>query len=189
MNKIFIISGPSGIGKGTIEKMLLEKSDLDLVWAKSYTTRLQRESDKTENHYFFVDEQKFKELEVTGEILESNFYNNNWYGTSLSDLNNTLDSGKNALKEIEVNGGKFYKKKLPDSVLIFIKSDLENIKNRLTLRGQNTKQEIEDRLKITKDEIEQAKIYDYIIENPEGHPELAAQEIADIIRKEINGNS
>lgn len=189
MNKIFIISGPSGIGKGTIEKMLLAEPELNLVWAKSYTTRPERESDKTENHYFFVNVQKFKDLEAGGEVLESNFYNNNWYGTSLSDLNNTLNSGKNALKEIEVNGGEFYKEKMPNSVLIFIQSDLKSIKNRLIGRGQNTDKEIEERLVIAQKEIEQAKIYDYVIHNPEGHPELAAQEIEDIMRKELNGDS
>lgn len=182
MNKIFIISGPSGCGKGTIIEALM-KENSDLAWPKNYTTRSERESDKTENHYIFVDEKKFNELKQTDEIFESNFYNDNWYGSSKSEIDNLIKSGKTVIKEVDVNGGEAYRKTFPDAVLIFITTSLENIKSRLIGRGQNTDAEIAERLEIAKQEIAMSKDYDYVVENPEGHPEKAVEEIKKIITK------
>lgn len=181
MNKIFVISGPSGCGKGTIIEELMKKQDLNLAWAKSYTTRLERQSDASEGHYIFVSEAKFKELEKSGEVLESNFYNDNWYGTAKSEFDQGLKNG-NVLKEIEPNGAFNLKKIYPDAVLIFITTSLDNIKSRLIGRGQNTDEEIAERLKIAQKEIATSKDYDYIIENPQGHPEKAVAEIEKIIQ-------
>lgn len=187
MNKIFIISGPSGCGKGTIVEGLLEKPELKLVWTKSYTTRKKRESDKDENHYIFVTETEFKDLEKSGEIIESNLYNDNWYGSSKKEIDNTIDSNKNVIKDVDVNGGVFYKKTFNNSVLIFIKSDLKCIEQRLISRGQNTEDEIKDRMKIAEEEMSYEKEYNYSVENPEGNPGQAIDEIAEIIQDEIKG--
>lgn len=184
---IFIISGPSGCGKGTVVEGLLKESEINLYWAKSYTTRPERESDKSESHYIFVDKKKFQDLEKNGEVLESNFYNGHWYGSSKSEIDNALANGKNALKEIEVNGAFNLKKQYPDAVLIFITTSLDNIKSRLTLRGQNTPEEINERLAIARREIEASKNYDYVVENPEGHPEKAIKKIENIIKEKTNG--
>lgn len=180
-NKIFVISGPSGVGKGTIIEALLKIPELNLFWAKSYTTRPERESDKSEGHYIFTCEKKFKELEKTGEIFESNYYNNNWYGSSKSEIDKILAQNKNVLKEVEVNGALVYKKKYPDAILIFIKTDLNNIKNRLISRGQNTEAEISERLKTAQKELVLEKEYDYSILNPQGHPEKGIKKIKGII--------
>lgn len=184
--KIFVISGPSGSGKGTIVEGLLKNPDLNLYWAKSYTTRPERESDKSEDHYLFVDEKKFKELEKAGEILESNFYNDNWYGSSKSEIEKLISEGKTVIKEVDVNGGEAYRKTFPEAKLIFITTSLNNIKARLIKRGQNTDEEIADRLATAKKEIAMSKDYDHIVENPEGHPEIAVEEIINIIKKELN---
>lgn len=183
MNKIFIISGPSGCGKGTIIEALMKMPELNLVWAKSYTTRAERASDASEGHYIFVSEEKFKELEKCGEVLESNFYNDNWYGTAKSEFDQGLNKG-NVLKEIEPNGAFNLKKIYPDAVLIFITTSLENIKSRLIGRGQNTDKEIAERLEIAKNEIAQSKNYDFVVENPEGQPEKAIKEIEKIIQNQ-----
>jgi guanylate kinase len=185
-NKIFIISGPSGSGKGTIVEGVLKTNKNDFNWAKSYTTRKIRESDKTENHYIFVDNEQFKKLEKEGEIIESNLYNDSWYGSSKSEIDNALRSGKNILKDVEVNGAIKYKKLFPDSVLIFVKSNLNDIKNRLIKRGQNTEKEIEERLGIAKNEISQEDQYHYKVYNPEGHQEKAIKEINGIIGMELD---
>lgn len=178
--KIFVISGPSGCGKGTIIEALTKDSP-DLAWPKSYTTRPKRESDKSENHYIFVDEPKFKELEKTGEIFESNFYNDNWYGSSKSEIEKLIDDGRTVIKEVDVNGGEAYRKTFPDAVLIFITTSLDNIKARLISRGQNTDEEIAERLAIARRELEYKLKYDFVVENPEGHPEKAVGEIEKII--------
>ena len=181
--KLFIISGPSGVGKGTIVEEVAKRPSNNLYWAKSYTTRPERDSDKSEGHYIFIDEKKFKQLEKEREILESNFFNGNWYGSSKSEIDQGISSGKNVLKEIEVNGAMNLKKLLPGAILIFIKSDLKDIENRLIHRGQNTDIEIEERLNTCKKELTFEKEYDYAVINPEGHPEKAIEEVEKIIRQ------
>ncbi len=185
MNKIFVISGPSGVGKGTIIKGLIVNPKLNLYRAKTYTTRAERASDKIDHHYFFVSEKKFHELEGDGEILESNFYNGNWYGSSKSEIEKAFRNGKNVIKEIEVNGGMSYKKLFPNATLIFLKSSLNQIENRLIERGQNTPEQIKDRLKIAKKELTYEAEYQYSILNPEGRPEVAIREVEKIIQKEL----
>lgn len=180
--KLFIISGPSGVGKGTIIEDVAKNPSNNLYWAKSYTTRLERESDKSEDHYIFIDEKKFKNLEKTGEILESNYYNNSWYGSSKSEIDNALGDGKNVLKEIEVNGAMHFKEFFPKAILIFIKAAIEDVHSRLIHRGQNTKEEINERLNTCKKELTFEKEYDYCIINPEGHPKKAIKEVEKIIK-------
>jgi len=180
--KLFILSGPSGVGKGTIVEAILKKPNLNLYWAKSYTTRPERESDKTENHYIFIDKAKFKELENSGEIIESNFFNDNYYGSSKSEIDKALSAGKNILKEVDINGGLAYKKLYPEAILIFIKADLADIKSRLINRGQNTDTEIAARLKTAQKELVYEKEYHYSVINPEGHPEKAIEEVEKILQ-------
>jgi len=185
-SKLFIISGPAGVGQGTIIKKLLEIPELNLQWVKGYTTRAQRESDQKEQKYNFVSIEEFKALEKNGEIFESTFYNNNFYGTSKSEINKVLKLGHNAIRDVDpIDGQKNFRHIFPNSVLIFITANLYDIKNRLINRGQNTAEEIDERTKFAKKQIEYAKLFDYIVENPEGHPEKAVEEIERIIQKEI----
>lgn len=181
--KIFVISGPAGVGKGTIIRALLKDQSLKVAWSKSFTTRSKRLSDAKEDHYFFVDPNQFKKLERSGEILESNFYNNHWYGSSKSDLESHLAAGRNIIKEIEVSGGLAFLKQYPDrSVLIFLTAPIEDIKKRLEARGQNTTQEIEQRLRIAKRELAVARqYYDQIVENPQGKPVQAIERVKKIV--------
>lgn len=183
--KIIIISGPSGVGKGTIVEGLRDIPELNFYCAKSYTTRPKRESDEVENRYLFVDENEFHKLEKQGEIIESNNYNGNWYGSSKSEIDKAISQGKNILKDVDVNGAVAFKKLYPNAVLIFIKADAQDIKSRLISRGQNTKEEIENRLKIMQKEMKFEKEYDYSVVNPEGYPEKAIDYIIHIITSNI----
>jgi len=180
--KLFIISGPSGVGKDTIVNNL-QFGLYNLQKIPTFTTRKPRENEKEGDQYYFVSKAKFKDLIKQGEILEYNFYNGNYYGTSKKDIENALKSGKNVLLTIDVNGALNIKKQYPDACLIFIKSKLSDIKKRLEKRGQNTPREIEERLETAKKELRYAKYYDYIIENPEGHPEKAIKKVSVIIKQ------
>jgi len=182
--KLYIISGPSGSGKDTIIEMLLKDTSLNLSKAKSYTTRSQRNETDDQDKYLFVDESTFKKYEASGEIIESNLYNGHWYGSSKSEIEKVIKEGKNAIKDVDVNGGLYYKKQYPDAVLIFIKTNLDDLKKRLENRGDTTPEQIEARLKTAKSELALEKEYEFSIVNPEGHPEKAAEEIKRIIQNE-----
>jgi guanylate kinase len=183
--KIFVLSGPSGVGKGTIASSLIKDNALNFYWAKSYTTRAKRASDNDENHYLFTNEENFKHLERIGEILESNYYNNSWYGSSKSEIDNAINNGKNILKEVEVNGAMVYKKLYPEAILIFVKADMRDIKSRLVSRGQNTPEEITDRISKAQKEMKFESEYDFSVINPQGNPEEAIGKIKQIIVDKI----
>ena len=183
--KLFIISGPSGVGKGTIVEGILNNPTLNLYWAKSYTTRPERISDKMESHYHFCNLDKFKRLEKQGEILEKNYFNGHWYGSSKSEIDYALKAGRNVLKEIEVNGAMNIKNYYPNAVLIFIKANLDDIKNRLIKRKQNSPEQITERLEMAKKELEYENEYRFSVINPEGQPEKAIEEVEKIIKNAI----
>lgn len=185
MARIFVVSGPSGVGKGTIVKGILEYPKLNLVWAKSYTTRAPRPSDRIENHYFFVPVERFKKLQAEGEIIEAVYASGGWYGSSKKEIDEALQGGKNVVKEVEVNGGKNYRELYPGAVLIFIRAPLEQIKRQLINRKQNSGEEIMERLATARGELEQASWYDYVVENQPGHPKQAIEEVVGIIKKLI----
>jgi len=184
--RIFIVSGPSGAGKDTIVNNL-NLANYNLQKIATYTTRKPRINEKEGKPYYFVTKKQFKNLIKQDKIVEYNFYNGNYYGTSKKDIENTLKNGKNALLTIDVNGALNIKKRYPNSFLIFINSKLSDIKRRLEKRGQNTHDEIEERLKTAKKELQHVKCYDYIIQNPEGHPEKAIEELQGYIQRIIKG--
>ena len=185
--KIFIISGPSAVGQGTVIGELLLKKDLDLEWGKAYTTRAKRESDKKENKYYFVDDAGFNRLADEGEIFEHTNYGGYQYGSSLKAVEMALNDGKNIIRDIDYVGAeafinKFSKEKV---ILIFLYADIDTIKKRLTGRGQNTAKEIEVRLEIAQKMLDSMNKYDYMVENVEGKPEIAIEKIAEIIKSRI----
>ena len=187
MSKIFVISGPAGVGQGTIIKELLKEPELNLQWVKGYTSRAPRETDLKENKYNFVTKEEFKHLTKTGEIFEWTFYNNHYYGSSRSAIEKIINENKNAIRDVDpIEGGKLYRKFFPHAKQIFITADLGSIRQRLINRGQNTSEEIEARLKIAEEEMKHAKYYDYVVENTEGHPEKAVAEIEKIIKNNTN---
>lgn len=180
MNKIYIISGPSGVGKGTLVKSLVENDDLNLEWGKTATTRKPRKDDPEGAKHIYLSKQKFEDKIRAGELAEKNFYNENYYGTPKSEIEKTKS---NLVFEIDVNGGLNIKKLYPDkTVLIFITAPIADIKKRLEDRKTNTPEEINQRLKIAQVELEKAKNYDYHVENPQGHPEQATKELEKIIK-------
>lgn len=163
--KLFVISGSSGVGKGTLLKKLLEKNP-QLEVSISATTRSPRPGEADGVNYFFVTKEEFLKEVENGDFLEWAEFNGNYYGTRQAWVERNLDKGKNLILEIETKGALQIKKKLPDSVLIFIlPPSIEELEHRL--RGRNTEDEetIQGRLHEVKREIECSKSYDYTIVN------------------------
>ena len=163
--KLFVISGSSGVGKGTLLKELL-KQHPDLKLSISATTRSPRLGEVDGVNYFFTKREDFEKAIQNGEFLEWAEFNGNLYGTKEAYVRKTLAKGENLLLEIETRGALQIKSKLPDAILIFIlPPSFEELEHRL--RGRNTEDEtaIQNRLKEVKREIECSKDYDFRVIN------------------------
>lgn len=163
--KLFVISGSSGVGKGTLLKMLLEKHP-SLKLSISATTRNPRPGEVDGVNYFFTKKEDFIKAVENHEFLEWAEFNGNYYGTKQAWVEKTLNNGENLILEIETKGALQIKSKLSESILIFIlPPSLEELEHRL--RGRNTEDEmaIQNRLHEVRREIECSKNYDYKIVN------------------------
>ncbi len=163
--KLFVISGSSGVGKGTLLKLLLEQNP-NINLSISATTRHPRRGEIDGVNYFFTNEEDFLNAVANNEFLEWAEFNGNFYGTKQAYVEKTLAKGEDLILEIETKGALQIKQKLPDAILIFIlPPSIEELENRL--RGRNTEDEtaIQNRLKEAFREIECSKDYDYRIVN------------------------
>jgi len=162
---LFVISGPSGVGKSTLLNDCLK--DLDgFVKSISVTTRPKRENEKLNQNYFFVSEKEFKDLIKKGQLLEWTNYCGYYYGTPKKFVEEKLNEGKNVVLEIDVKGAMEVKKNMKDAYLIFITApNFNQIESRLKGRGTECKDDINKRLKAAKEELKYEKYYDCIIIN------------------------
>ena len=147
--KFIVISGPSGVGKGTICNELVKTNE---AWLSiSMTTRKMREGEEDGKSYYFITKEEFEKRIKEGKLLEYNLYNNNYYGTPLDKVIEKLEEGINVILEIDVNGGHQVKKIYPETILVYIAPpSLEELRRRLTERGTEDKETIEKRLAIAK---------------------------------------
>jgi guanylate kinase len=183
-NMIFIVSGVSGAGKGTIINGVLEGGKFNLARGINVTTRPREARDADEPHFQYVTSLEFQKMIKAGELLEYDYHHQNYYGTNRLILEKLLKK-HNILMEADVNGALEIKKKMKNVVLIYIMVDLKILRKRVQKRGNETKKEINLRMKRASLENEKGKSYDYNIENPEGHPEIAINGVLDIIKKEL----
>lgn len=179
--KFIVISGPSGVGKGTICSVLL--NELEAWYSVSMTTREKREGETHGKEYYFVTKEEFEEKINNNELLEYNNYNGNYYGTPKDAVVKKLNEGIDVFTEIDVNGAKQIKSIFPESLLIYIAPpSIEELRKRLTDRATETDKVIEERIKIAEEELKQANIYDFIVVNE--NLERAIEEVRNIITKE-----
>jgi guanylate kinase len=163
--RVLVISGPSGVGKGTLCKELLLAMP-QLALTVSTTSRSKRDSEVDGQDYYFVSRRAFIELIDQDAFLEWAEYNGNLYGTRLSEVIKLTQSGLNVLMEIDVQGALNVRKQLPEARLIFIAPpSLQTLKDRLETRGSNTPEDIAKRLKIGEKELSQQYLFDHVIIN------------------------
>lgn len=183
--KIFIISGPSGVGKDTVIKGILRKF-LNFVMVKSYTTRPPRASDEVGNRVF-VSEKEFKQMIKKREMLEWAKVHSWYYGRKNDDIVRHLKQGKNVIMDMDVKGAVSCKKMMPEVVSIFIKYENPDcfIKRLRKNRPEISAAELKTRAESMQKEMKYEKYYDYSVVNPEGQPQKTIETVAKIMKKYI----
>lgn len=176
---LFVISGPSGTGKGTICEELLKTEDIFL--SVSATTRGIRKGEIDGVTYNYMYREEFEALIESGEMLEYAMYNGNYYGTPKRNVEKMLAEGRNVLLEIEPQGALSVKGQFPEAVLIFIiPPSMKELRRRLEERGREDEEQIRERMRAAAWEFEQAPKYSYIVVNDD--LQRCAEEVSGIIR-------
>ncbi|MBM7654030.1 guanylate kinase [Neobacillus cucumis] len=180
---LIVLSGPSGVGKGTVRKEIFSHHDTDFEYSISMTTRLPREGEVDGVDYFFKTREEFEALIEQGKLLEYAEFVGNYYGTPVDYVRQTLDSGKDVFLEIEVKGARQVREKFPEGLFIFLMPpSLTELKNRIVTRGTETEDIIQNRMLSAREEIEMMELYDYVVENDQ--VELACKRVKAIVMAE-----
>ena len=182
---LIILSGPSGVGKGSVRQLVMKDEGLNLYYSISLTTRKQRPGEVNGREYYFVSEKEFKDNLDKGNLLEHACFVEHHYGTPKDKEEEMRAKGVNVLLEIDVNGAKQVMEKCPDAVSIFLlPPSFEELEKRIRGRCTEGEKAIEERLAKARKEIALAKNYKYQVVNDS--VERAAQEIQSIIAHEIS---
>ncbi|GMN98595.1 guanylate kinase [Parageobacillus thermoglucosidasius] len=178
-----MLSGPSGVGKGTVRKALFSQPDINLHYSVSVTTRKPREGEVDGVDYFFKTREEFEQMIRENKLLEWAEYVGNYYGTPIDYVEKTLQEGKDVFLEIEVQGAMQVRKVFPEGLFIFLAPpSLSELEKRIISRGTESAEHIQNRLKAAKEELEMMDAYDYVVENDK--VELACERIKAIVMAE-----
>ena len=181
MGKMIVISGPSGVGKGTVLGIAMDKRG-DLRFSVSATTRAPRPSEQDGVHYYFIPRERFEQMIAAGEFLEYDDHAANYYGTPKAQALEKMENG-HVLLDIEPKGAEQVKANMPEAVLIFIMPpSVEELERRLRGRGDTSEEQIALRMERALWEMEQRHWYDHVLVNEDA--ESCAEEILKIIADE-----
>lgn len=181
---LFVFSGPSGVGKGTLNARLFAEFGDQIAFSVSATTRAPREGEIDGKHYFFISRQEFENRIANNDFLEYAQFAGNCYGTPKSYVLSLLEQGKNVLLEIEVQGAMQVMARMPECVSIFVlPPSFEELERRLRGRGTESEEKVRARLETARSEIAYAPRYQYRIVNGED-VDAAYQQLRGIYLKE-----
>ncbi len=182
IGNLIIISSPSGGGKGTLIKEVLNSVD-DITFSVSFTTRSIRAGEENGREYHFVTKEEFERRMAEGEFLEFATVHGNYYGTSSRQIDEIMQSGKDVLLEIDVQGAAILHDKVPNAVSIFIlPPSFPTLRSRLTLRATESAGELKLRLKNSFSEIREYGNFKFVVVNEDST--RAAEDLRTIIRSE-----
>ena len=181
---VFVVTGPSGAGKGTLIRALHERMPEQLEVAISATTRPQRRGEENGREYWFLTEDEFAERIAEDAFLEwVEYVSRKRYGTLRSELDRIAEHGRVCVLELELDGALYVQEKVPGACTIFIAADVEELERRLRERATESTGEIEDRITIARAQLEQAYRFRYMVRNDD--VERAAEVLTAIVEREL----
>ena len=185
---LVVLSGPSGVGKGTIRDLFIRRPELNLTFSISMTTRGQRAGEVDGVDYYFVSRERFEEAISKDELLEYAEFVGNYYGTPIAEVERLRDLGRNVVLEIEVQGAIQIKEKCPDALTIFVvPPSMEELERRIRGRRSEPAEIIQQRLSKASREMELTGQYRYVVCNED--PQLAADIVSVIIKRHMEAIS
>lgn len=177
---LIVLSGPSGVGKGTIRESLFQ-GESNFKFSVSATTRSPRSGEQDGREYYFLSVEKFEEMIENDELVEYAKFVGNYYGTPQAMIEKQRSKGYDVVLEIEVDGAMQVRRKMPDAIFIFIAPpNVESLRSRLQGRNTESKETIEQRIQAAELEMQFAEKYDYVVINDT--VESAVEKIKEIIK-------
>jgi len=181
---LFVLSGPSGVGKDTVIARLKERG-LPIHYCVTVTTRAMRQGEVHGVNYFFVSPEEFERMRSSGELLESALVHGYCYGTPRAQVRDVLASGRDVVLKVDVQGAATVKRKVPDAVFIFLAPEsFAELKERLQARGTESTADLSVRLKNARQELADLPQYDYVVVNYHDRLDETVDKVSAIITAE-----